>query len=234
MAGVSFVASSRGTFNAVGKSVTLALPALVTRGDVLVALLAHNAADAPGATPVGWTRADGLGEGADVLDIYVRMVDDNEPGAVAFSFATITSECQGALVAFRGSSPGAIREASASTAFAATATPPTASVTTQQAINLVLSIWTCSGAPALALPAGFTALDGFTTAIVAPRSMLIGIRIAGVTGPAVFPPAVAGTATTGRSFSIAVRARPPVLPAALVDIVPGNIGLIAKDTRRAR
>ncbi|MEO7731242.1 MAG: hypothetical protein ABIY55_09740, partial [Kofleriaceae bacterium] len=186
-----------------------------------------------------WTHVDALGAGADVLDVYARMVDDNEPSSAAFSFATFANECQGELVAIRGTAPGVFREAAASFASAATTTLVTAAPISQQAINVILSVWTCAGARALALPAGFTAVDSFSTAIVAPRSMLIGYRLAGATGVITLGNVTVGNgtasdATTGRSFSIAIRDRIPVQPAALVDIVPGNIGLIGKDTRRAR
>ena len=126
MAGASFVASTRGTFDATGKAVTLVTPAAVRKGDVLVALLAHNAADPRGSVPHGWTQINTQGAEADVIDVYARMIADSEPSSVDFPFASVANECQGALVAFRGTAPGVLLEHAATVASTATTTLATA------------------------------------------------------------------------------------------------------------
>lgn len=231
---IALIASARATFSSGAKTLTASPPAAAVKGDVLLALLAHNAADTVSSAPSGWTLIDTLGSGADTLHVYAHMVDDAEPTSVVFSLSTVANEWQGELVALRGTSPGIVREASATASFSATTALTTAGVTSQQATSLILVSWTCSGSPVLTLPAGFAAIDSFATAVVGSRSMLIGYKLAGATGALTFSKATAGSNTTGRSFSTVVRDRIPVTPDALVDLVPGNIGLIGKDTRPAR
>ena len=228
------IANARATFSSSSKTLTFATPTAAAKGDVLLALIAHNAADTVSSAPSGWTLIDTLGSGSDTLDAYVHMVGDAEPTSAVYALATVANEWQGELVALRGTSPGVIKEASATASYSATTSLTTAGVTSQQAINLIMSAWACSGAPVLTLPAGFTAIDSFATAVVASRSMLLGYKLAGATGALTFPAATAGTNTTGRSFTFVLRDRIPVTPDALVDLVPGNIGLIGKDTRPAR
>jgi hypothetical protein len=201
---------------------------------VMSALVARNAADARGAIPAGWTFSATMGSGADTLDLYLRMVDVNEPTSIAFLLSTVANEWQGELIAFRGTSPGVLQETAANATFSATTALSVGGVTSQQAINLVVVVWTCSGAPVLTLPAGFIVIDSISTAVVSARSMLLGYKIAGATGALTFSAATAGTNTTGRSNTFVMRDRAPAAPRALVDLVPGNIGLIGKETRPAR
>jgi hypothetical protein len=235
--GVAFLASVRPAFSAAARTLTLIVPTAAQNGDVLVVLVARNAADTRAAPPTGWTLAVGLGADADVIDAYVRMVDGSEPRSVVLSLPTVTSEWQGEILALRGTSPGILIESASSVGFAATPQLTTAGVTSQQVLSLIVVAWTCAGALGLTPPAGFTAIDSFSTAILSPltpRSMLLGYRRAGATGALTFAPATAGASATGRSFSLVLRDRPPIQPAALVDLVPGNLGLIGKDTRPAR
>jgi hypothetical protein len=203
-------------------------------GDVWLALLSHSAADLISSAPAGWTLVSTLGSGSDVLDVYAHMVGDNEPISIVFQLASNVSEWQGELVTLTGTSPSAMIESAATASFSSTTTLTTAGVTAQQAIDLVLAVWTCAGTPALTLPAGFAPVDSFNTGAVTSRSMLIGYQLAGATGALTFSAASASVSTTGRSFTYVLRDRVPVRPAALVDSVPGNIGLIAKDTRPPR
>jgi hypothetical protein len=231
---ITIVGAARGVFSASGKTLTMATPAGAAIGDVLLALVGHNAGDAAGAAPAGWTLVALLGSGADTLNLYTRMLDGTELAAVAFSATTVASEWQGELVALRGTSPAVLIEATSSTASSASTSLTTAGVTSQQAISVILAIWTCSGAPALTLPVGFTAVDSFASAVVSSRSMLVGSRIAGATGALALAAATASASTSGRSFVLVLRDRAPLRPAGLVDPVPGNIGLLAKDTRPPR
>jgi hypothetical protein len=230
----TLIGAGRGAFDSGAKTLTFSVPAIARKGDVLLVLVAHNTADVRGATPSGWAFVTSFGAGADVLDVYSRMVDEGEPSSVSFSLLTVANEWQGELVLIRGASPGTLLEASNSIGFTATTSLTTAIVTSQQAISLILIAWTCSGAPALTLPAGFTSVDSFNTAVVSSRSMLVGYRIAGATGTQIFMAATTIANTTGRSFAMVLRAGPPTKPVGLVDLVPGNIGLIGKDTRPAR
>ena len=230
---LTLVASARGAFSAAGKTLAIAAPTAAHPGDVLLALVAHGAADGRAATPAGWTLAQSLGAGADVLDVYVHMVGDRDPASVAFALPAAAGEWQAELVALRGTSPGIVVEATA-TASSAGTTIPTAGVTSQQATSLVLCAWTCAGFKALTVPAGFTAIDSLTTSVVSPRTMMLAYRLAGATGALSFPATSAEDALVGRSFSLVLRDRIPIRPAPLVDLVPGNLGLFGKDTRPPR
>jgi hypothetical protein len=230
---IAFAASARGVFSSVAKTLAFALPASLARGDVMMALVAHNAADARGTTPAGWAFVVSLGSGADTLDVYTRMVDSKEPSSVVFALATVANEWQGELVVLRGTSPGIVVEASASIPFTGSAIP-TVGVTSQQAISLIVSVCTCAGFPSLTVPTGFTFIDGFNTAVVSGRTMLLGYKIAGATGALSFPNIGSEIIVTGGSFSLVLRNQIPVQPAPLVDLVPGNLGLLGKDTRPAR
>jgi hypothetical protein len=214
-------------------SLTFQAPA-AGKGDVLLALLSHSAVDTVSAAPSGWALVGTLGSGADVLDLYAHMVDGGELASIVFTLASNIDEWQGELVTLTGTSPGVLVEASASATFSATTALTTAGATAQQAIDLILVAWTCSGTPTLTLPAGFTAIDSFSTAVVTSRAMLVGYKLAGATGALTFSSATASVNTTGRSFTLVLRDRSPIAPAALVDLVPGNIGLIGKDTRPTR
>lgn len=206
----------------------------ITKGDVWIALLSHNAVDTVSAPPAGWTFVTSLGSGADLLELYAHTVDGSELTSIVFTLATNIDEWQGEIIILEGTSPGTAVEATASATFTATTSLTTAGVTSQQAINLIFVAWTCSGSPTLTLPTGFTAVDSFSTAIVTTRSMLVGYKIAGATDALTFSAATASANTTGRSFTLVIRDRVPIAPVALVDLVPGNIGLIGKDTRQAR
>lgn len=229
----SVKARSRGVFSSGSKTLTFSLVDVVT-GDVLLALIAHNAADAVSAAPAGWSSVATLGSGADVLEIYAHVAAESEPSAAVFSLATVANEWQGKLLALTGTSPGIVLESGGTAAFSGSTSLTTAGATVQQAIDLILTAWTCSGVPTLTLPAGFTLIDSFRTGIVSSRSMLIGYQSAGATGALTYSAATASSNTTGRSFTCVLRPGIPVTPAPLVDLVPGNIGLIARDTRPPR
>lgn len=203
-------------------------------GDVWLALLSHNALDLVSSAPAGWALVSTLGSGADVVDVYAHMVDDGEPTSIVFQLASNSSEWQGELVTLTGTAPGVVIESGGTASFSATTSLTTAGATVQQAVDLILAVWTCTGAPTLTLPAGFTAIDNFNTGVVTSRSMLVGYKLAGATGALSFSAATAGTSTTGRSFTYVLRAGAPVTPAALSDVVPGNLGLFARDTRPPR
>lgn len=232
MPGVTITAHARGAFTSAPKTLTFTTP-VVLKGDVMLIVVARNSADARGATPTGWTFGATLGSGADTLDYYARMVDDNEPTSIVFSLPTVANEWHGELVALRGTSSGIVVEASASATFSGAALA-TAGVTSQQAISLILVVFVVAGIHSLTLPAGFTSIDNFNTAVVSSRTAMIGYKIAGATGALTFPNGASEDIATGRSFTFVLRDRVPTTPAALVDLVPGNIGLIGKDTRPAR
>lgn len=228
--GILVAGNARGVFNASAKTLAFAIPATARKGDALVAIVAHNAVDSL-STPAGWSLLVTAGS-PDRFSLFARMLDDLSP--FSFPLATTTNEWQGEVVVVRGASPASVREAGSFSTFTATTSPVTPSVTSQQAINLILSMWSVAGAPALTLPAGFTAIDNFASAVVSSRSLMVGYRLAGTTGALTFPAATASPSATGTAITQVLRERVPPTPAALIDLVPGNIGLLGKDTRPAR
>jgi hypothetical protein len=232
MAGVTIVGNARGVFSSAAKTLTFTTPAIARDGDVLVAIVAFNAADSM-ATPSGWTLLVTAGS-PDKFSLFARSLASSDAATFSFPLVSVANEWQAELVVFRGSSPGVIREAGNIVTFTATTSLTTPGAVTLQAISLIMSAWSCSGAPTLTLPAGFTSIDNFSTAVVSSRSLMIGYQVAGATGALSFAAATASVNTTGATITQVMRDRPPITPDALVDLVPGNIGLIGKDTRPAR
>lgn len=230
---ISFVAAARATFSAVAKTLTFARPATAVTGDVLIAFVANNDADAM-PDPAGWTLITIFGSGANQYRGLARMLEATDSPTIVFGLTTVANEWQAELVVLRRTSPGVVFEISATSTFTSATSLATPGVTVQQAINLLLVSWICSGSPTLTAPAGFTTIDSFTTSVVGARSMLIAFRLTGATGALSLPSATASAATTGRSCVVALRGGIPATPSELFDPVPGNIGLIAKDTRPAR
>ncbi|MGN6103742.1 MAG: hypothetical protein ACTHU0_01435 [Kofleriaceae bacterium] len=200
------------------------IPAAARKGDLLLALVVRNQLVT---APAGWVPVEtGLGAGGLFLDTWARLVDDNEPSSARFS-SVVLQELQGELVVLRGSAPGVVRESAAHGAFTADTTPDTPAVSSEQAINLVLGVWSASGNVALTAPAGWTTIDAFSTGHSSARSVLFAYRALHATGAAIaLQPAGAAAASTGRAFALVLRDRAPVVPVELFDPVPGNIGLL--------
>jgi hypothetical protein len=232
MPGLTLVGAARGVLNVGAKTLTFARPVAAARGDVLLAILTFNSADSM-TIPNGWTQLIVAGA-PDRFSLLARMIDFGDPESIVFPLLTVANEWQGEIVALREGSPGTLRYAGNITTFTSTTALATPAVTTQQAIDLVMSVWSCSGAPLLTPPAGFTTIDNFSTAIVSSRSTMVAFKLAGATGGMTFPNANASTSTTGAAITQALRDRAPIQAPGLLDLVPGNIGLIGNDTRPAR
>lgn len=195
------------------------------KGDLLLVIIVRTS---PVVAPSGWAAVV-VGVGADgvFLDAYAKTlgVDEGEGEAV---FAGGNDELQGQLIVLRGGAPHSIIEHAAHVGFTSDATPDSPSVDVQQAINIVLGVWSVSGAAALTPPAGWTLIDAYTTDEVSERSILLAYRVANTTGTSIALPSLSGVSShTGRSFALVLRDRPPHLPETLEDPVPGNIGLLA-------
>lgn len=201
------------------------------KGDVLLVVLVREFAIVP---PAGWTQIEtGLGASFLYLDAFARMVDDEEPASALFTGSD--EEIQGALIVLRGGSPALLRESSSHVAFAADATPNTPAIDSAQAIDLALGVWSSIGSVTLTAPDGYSTIDAFSTSVISARSILIAYKVIGATGSAIAqPPASSSGAATGRSFVLVLRDALPATPASLLDLVPGNIGLLGKDIRPAR
>jgi len=228
----TIVASSRATFSASALTLTMAPPASAARGDALVALVVRGNSDPAASTPAGWSLVAGNVGGVIRIDMYTRAMDDGSP--VVFRFSTKANEWQGAILAVRSSAPGIVVEGSASFAFTGQTSLSLPSVSCQQLTNLVLGVWSGSGAPTLTPPSGFTLLDKFSTAMSTNRSLMLGYQVAGATGTLTLPAASSSASTSGVSFAVVLRDRVPPTPVELFDLVPGNIGLLGRDTRPAR
>ncbi len=219
-------------------ALTLTLPVnddgrlAVKKGQVLLAVVVRNGVLV---APDGWAQiVTALGTGTVRLDAYARLVDDGEAGSVVFTSAT-AQELQGALMVLRGSAPAVIVESSAHATVTADVTPDSPTISSLQAINIVLGVWSSSGVLELTPPDGFTLIDAFSTSIVSPRSAMFAYRIVGETGATIALPAAGSDgAATGRSFALVLRDGPPITPPVLFDAVPGNIGLLGKDSRLPR
>lgn len=223
MPGVTFLGAERPTFNPGLKTLAFPLVANVVKGDLLVLVVAFDPADSYTA-PAGWTLAAHLA-GTEDLDVLVKPVGLAEPDTITLDLTLAAAEWQGQLLALRCASPAAVLEASAIGSFAAAATADAPTVSTQQAINLELCAWSVAGANVPVAPAGFTAVDGYASALASSRSFAIAYEVANATGALPVRSATGAAPATGSAVSLVLRDRPPVIPFVLYDPVPGNIGL---------
>lgn len=223
---IEVVASSRPTWSPGTAKITFAVPAAAKNGDLLAILLASEFAEPTFATPAGWSVVDDVGASDAKLALLAKLVDDGEPTSVVVSVTGATKERQGQLVVLRGTSPPALLEAAATGTFAATTTPATPASSAQQAINVGLVAYSSTGAVTLSPPAGFTAIDAYSSALASSRSFAVAWKRIGATGA--FAPGAASSvgAATGRAWTKVLRDRAPHLPATLADPLGGNIGLL--------
>lgn len=226
--GLKIIASSRAVYSLAPNKLTFTVPADAQNGDLLVALLCSKPGE--GFTlPTGWTNMVGPGGATEAqLQVIARVHDEADPTSTVVSLLAVTGEWQGELLVVRGGSLATLKEDTASAAFAADATPDLPAIACHQAQNLVLCVVSAANAIDFTAPAGFTAIDEFTTAIVTQRSLLVAWKQAKAAGVNLaLPAAGANPAATGRSFLYLVRERPLLTPAVLEDPVSGNIGLLA-------
>lgn len=236
---ITIIASTRPVFDPAAPKMTLSIPPepgadVARKGDVLLAILVHDPAD--GFTvPAGWSLLGTDGASVAAASYIVRMVDDREPSSVVVSLLAASAEWQGVLLVLRGAGAMALlKEASNSATFAADATPAAATASSLQAINLAIATWSSSGALTWTAPASYEAIDSYSTALVGARSVLFAYAVANATGTINPGDATASGAATGRAFLAILRGGLPLQPETLADLVPGNIGLIGKDTRPPR
>lgn len=233
MAGLRFIASSRPTQDIDGDGkLTFALPDEAIKGDLLALLVLRAPAAAAPANPADWTVGLNIGGGTTQLQTWLRLVDDNEPATIELADCDPAFEWHGQLVVLRGGRPQISSEASANAAFAADATPGTPAALCQQAIDVVLCAWQATTAVDLDPPAGFTAIDDYSTALVAARTSLFAYRVANASGTVAPGDATSAPGSTGRAFTWILRDDRPRKPAELADVIPGHIGLVGKDHRR--
>lgn len=232
MAGLTLLATARPVFSAGAKSLTFDIPAVAAKGSLLVVVIAFDSADGY-ALPDGWTLLATYA-GTSKVAALARLVDDNEPEQVVFALNIAAKDWLGQLLVYKAGAVNLVLEASAGVNFAADATPPTPLVVCQQAANIELRVWSTTGAIVLAAPAGFDTLDTYSSAQAAAMSLLVAAKVANASGNLAARDAAAGAAATGSGMSLVLRERAPVIPALLVDPVPGNIGFVGTDTRPPR
>lgn len=220
---LEFIESVRGVYNGGQKTLTFTVPSDVQKGDLLVALIVRDAAYSGG--PPGWTMLDSNGSSPEILDTWAHIVVDDEPENVTFT-TTVSHEMQGVMLRMRGSTPLQLLESRGDQAFVATMTPTAPATGSQQAINLVVYVWSSSGAPVFTPPAGLTLIDTFSTAVVAARALLVAYRVCNTTFVVPSQQATTNINATGRAFFVLWRDHPPLMPIEIVDSVPGNHGLM--------
>lgn len=231
---IDVVTSARPTYNPALQTLTTMIPASVMKGDVL-ALIAVHAAASSLTVPAGWIDLGSSTAGGLTARRLARMVDSTEDDAIVVTLSAAGDEVQGALVVMRGAgSVPLLVESSAALAFAATLAPGSPAVSSLQAINLVIEVWSASGLLTLAAPSGFTTVDTYGTSLISPRTILVASRRANATGALALGAASSNAAATGSTFAHVLRSGPPMRPAELFDPVPGNIGLLGQDKRPAR
>lgn len=232
MSGLNLLASVRPVFNAGTKTLTFTLPSSATKGRLLVLVVAYDPADGYDALD-GWTVLNAY-TGTAKIELLARVVEDNEPETVELDLDTAGKDWLGQLLVYEPGSSAVLLEANAGGNFAADATPPAPTVTSQQAANLDVRAWSVAGSVTLDPPAGMEAIDSYDSDLATARSFLIASAVANASGALGAKDAAAGGAATGSAVSYVFRDRPPVTPAVLYDPVPGNIGFFGQDDRPPR
>lgn len=230
MAGLSLIASTRPTFTASPKKLSFPIPEGVQVGDVLLALAMFAAADSfP--TPAGWTvvASDSIGIGA--MAILARVVDGTEGATLDITPALATNDWMGQMLAYRNGYPGAIVENNGLSGFTTTTNALIGGVSCQQPMNIENVAWWIQPVRTFTPPAGYAVIDTYSTAIAGAAAFLIVTRTTKSSGLLGGVAATLSGNASGVGNRQVLRDRPPVVPTELSDPVPGNIGLLGKDTR---
>lgn len=228
------IASARPEFDPALQTLTFAIPDVARHGDVMIAVVVYVNASSI-VVPDGWIDLGTSAAGGIKARRLCRMFDAREPVQVAIDTTSSGDEIQGSLVVLRGAGSTALLvETSATLTFAATMAPGSPALSVLQAIDLVLEVWSSSGALVMTPPAGSDPVDTYSTALVTPRTLLVAKRRANATGALTLGAAASGSNATGTSFALALRDGLPMQPIELVDLVPGNIGLLGIDRRPPR
>ncbi len=232
---LSVVASARPEYDSAEQTLTLTIPATVVKGDVLVLLVVH-ASGSSFTLPDGWTDIGSSTASSITVRRVARMVDDSEGATLVVELDAAGDVVQGALIALRGAGSIALLvETSGTLAFAATMTPGSAAVSSLQAINLALEVWSSSDSLDMDPPAGFSLVDTYIEGTLPTlRTILVAYRKANATGALTLGAASSNANATGATFALVLRDGPPLQPSELFDPVPGNIGFLGKDNRPPR
>lgn len=228
---LEFVENVEPTFDPAEKTLWFAMPVSATKGQTLYLVLVHPSADTP-TPPSGWTSLASSGDATSTATTFVRQVQAQEASSITLALSAASGEWHGALMLFSGGGlTDAIEEARADAAFSSATTEPAPAVTCLQAVDLEFAIFTAQGTEVPAPPAGFTSIDGYTSSLVSARATLFAYAVANATGSISPGNATTIAAVSGHAFTLLLRDALPIQPLELVDLVPGNIGLIGVDNR---
>lgn len=184
----------------------VAIPSGVTAGTNMIACVVRTGDVYP--STAGWTKAvDGIGVGSFLLDVWTRIADGTEGGSTLSFFSFETQEMQGALLAVDNINLGAMVVDSITTLpYVTTATLATPAGVVRRALDTIISIWCVTGTVTITRPSGYTALDTYSSAVVAQRSFHASyIRGADVATLAAVGPASASAAVSGQGWSVVIR-----------------------------
>jgi hypothetical protein len=228
------LAIARPVYDPALQTLTVDVPATATKGDLLLLAVVYTGSSGL-VVPDGYTDLGAVTVSGVTIRSLARMVDGEEKASLVVDLTAGGDEVQGTLVLLGGAgSLPLLIEASASLAFVATLAPGSPAVSSLQAIDLVLEVWSSSGALVMAGPAGSDARDTYSTALITARTLLVCSRRANATGALALGAASSNANATGSAFALVLRDGLPKTPIELFDDVPGNIGLLGKDVRPAR
>ncbi|WP_437318133.1 cell wall anchor protein [Sorangium sp. So ce385] len=210
---VTFRSSSTATGKNV-TSLTLAKPAGVAQGDVLLARIANrNQVGAVIAPPAGWTviRSD---QSASAVKSWVlwKVATGAEPASYAFGF-DVSAYLAGSIVAFSGADPASPIDAASGQKNGNSATLAAPPVTTTAANGVAVwfgtQVWTGSSCPASPIvpPSGFT--EPFDTCLLSSSAGLLFDAAYNQLGAAGLQPAWSGTSPFANTNTAQVVALKP-------------------------
>lgn len=194
-------------------------------GMVLMIVVVRN--QAAECSDASWTLTHSVGASGVFLDVYERVIDGtvgSRPGDIVSIFSFVAQELEGGMLFMQNTTAGSAVERIANGAFIADANPAAPIVSSDQAENTLLVIWSAAGSIAFTPPAGLTTVDAYSSGTFSTRSILIGKSIPGEIGDVDPGAAVAAPAASGRAFSLILHwVAPAVAGAELVTARPSKL-----------
>jgi len=133
-------------------SITLAAPANIASGDLLIAQIVTEVSAIPSA-PGGWTRINTAGDGTNVaLSFYYKIATGSEPSSYTFSWTSGATNASGTLLHIVGALASLSAINGSIAAFGSSTTPTASSLTTSAANCLVLFLMGWDGTATFTAP----------------------------------------------------------------------------------
>lgn len=237
---LAIAASSRGEFRPADKLMRFTRPGGAVVGDQLLVIVWSHGGESL-TLPAGWQDTGPDFPGAYRIWTFTRALMNGDPAVLDIALqpaGSVAHEWQGVLVVVRGGYPDMIEFGTGNAFFAQqpVTTIPVGGV--EQATSLALGVFVAAGTNIIRPnlddnTSAYTtlAIDSFASGILEKQTAAVACRVCGETATVRFSDAAVDAPVTGFVYFYVLHAGRPATPAELYDVVPGNLGLLAKDTR---